>query len=785
MTQTMPHSYRSPESELQGSIPLPEVDLPPRPGLRRRAGLVALVLTGYVYVLGMLLVLALGMLGLGFIWIIFVLVPLLGAVLPALRLKLTPPDGLKLTRANAPDLLELIERHRKRLKAPRLSGVVLVDEPTAFAYEVPRLGVLGWNRIYLGIGAPYLVALSPEELEGVVVHELAHVARRHVASAAGLRSSLGRWQQLDARLEEHRHWSSRFFRPFLRRYIPRLERSTLAFSRWHEYEADRLAAEAVGEAAATGLVRISLLDRHLGEVLWDDVFRLADDVATPPAPYSRMRSAARVPFASPRARLADLVRRVESDWTHPTLAQRLRGMGDDRIELTRLKPPTASAGDVYTGGHLFDLLASLDEAWQGRVESGWRERHDEAQELRQQLDSLGSDERLERAFLTARLHGAAAAEPLFAAILREEPDHAPASYWVGRAQLERGDDRGLGALERAVALDVHATPDATETAVSFLVDAERLEEADEWRDRNGQYLFRIALADHERSQISETDEVEPHGLADETVQQVTATLRGLKTIKRAYLVRKRLAEFEDEAPLWIVGIRVRDRAFRLYRAKDTTGIVDRCLAELEPILGAHFWVVVLEGAYAPLEPRMNAIRGARVVGRKARTVALRRSAGLRTVALAAFVCLALLFAAIRLVEGPAPSSSSAPVEDVESAGSMPTGISDWGKKAQEGCLAIRGGETAPSNRRAQAAWERAFIAALAEAGSTTGSNVAIRLAQTRLAALEEALALEEAGDAAGRDAALRRHDRNLAANRALTALGAPACAAPSRVAPVR
>lgn len=200
--QTLSHIYEPPEPELHGSIRLPEVELPPRPGLRRRVRFHALVLWGYVHVVGMLLLLVAGLAVLGPIWFLLGIVPLLAAVLPALRLELPPPDGLKLTSANAPDLLELVERHRRRLKAPRLSGVVLVSEANAFVYEVPRLGVLGWNRIYLGIGLPYLLALGPEELEGVVVHELAHVARRHVASAAGLRSSLERWQQLNERLDE-------------------------------------------------------------------------------------------------------------------------------------------------------------------------------------------------------------------------------------------------------------------------------------------------------------------------------------------------------------------------------------------------------------------------------------------------------------------------------------------------------------------------------------------------------------------------------------------------------
>ena len=778
MTQLLPHTYDLPEPDLHGAIALPEIELPPRPGLWRRVRFLALVLWGYVYVVVTFLLIVVGLAILGPIWFLLGIATLLGTVLPALRVKLPPPDGLKLTRANAPDLLELVERHRRRLRARRLSGVVLVDEPTAFVYEVPRLGVLGWNRVYLGIGLPYLLALSPEELEGVVVHELAHVARRHVASAAGLRGSLGRWEQLDARLAETRHWSGRFFRPFLRRYLPRLERATLAFRRWHEYEADRLAADAVGEAYATGLVRDSLLGRHLDEALWDEVDRLSDDRATPPAPYARMRAVARAPFASARPRLSEIARQVESDWTHPTLAQRLRAIGVDRIELARLKPPTASAGDVYAGGSLSELVASFDERWQAFVEQGWRERHAEAQELRQRLESIGVDEPEERAMLTVRLHGAAAAEPLLTALLRDEPDNAAAHYWIGRARLGRGDERGLDALEHAIALDLHWTGEASAAAVAFLVDAERPDEAEAWRERSGRYLLRVIAADAERAQIHESDEVEPHGLPEETVQQAVAVLRGAREVKRAYLVRKRLADFQDEAPLWVVGIRVRDRAFRLYGAKNADAIVERLVAGLDPVLGGRFWVVVLEGAYAPLEPRMSAVRGSRVVGRKARTVALRRGAGVRTVAVAGFVCLALLAGVIRLVEDEATRGAGAAVEDVESAGSAPTGIGDWGIRAQEACLAIRGGQTGPRNREAQAAWERAFIEALAEAGTAPGTTAAIRLAQGRLAVLEEGLALVRAGKAEAGAAALRRHDEDRGATRALAVLGAPACMTP-------
>ena len=183
--------------------------------------------------------------------------------------------------------------------------MLLVEEPTAYVCEVPRLGLLGWNQIYLVLGLPYLLALTPEELEGVVAHELAHVARRHGAGFAGVRGSLMRWQQLDDRLDEHQHWSGKFFRPFLRRYVPRLERATLAVRRWHEYEADRAAAAAAGvDAATNGLLRISLLDKHLDDTLWSEIMRDADLTPHPPAPFSLMRQVVKQEFQHGHARIS-------------------------------------------------------------------------------------------------------------------------------------------------------------------------------------------------------------------------------------------------------------------------------------------------------------------------------------------------------------------------------------------------------------------------------------------------------------------------------------------------
>ena len=146
-----------------GLVRLPEVELPPAPSVGRQARFVWLVLLGYVYVLGVLGIFAalfVSLLAAHAIWPLFVVGAVFVVVVPALRVKVFRPEGVKLTAANAPHLLDLVERLRRELRASRLSGVLLVEEPTAYVCEVPRLGVLGWNRIYLVLGLPYLLALG-------------------------------------------------------------------------------------------------------------------------------------------------------------------------------------------------------------------------------------------------------------------------------------------------------------------------------------------------------------------------------------------------------------------------------------------------------------------------------------------------------------------------------------------------------------------------------------------------------------------------------------------------
>ena len=106
-------------------------------------------------------------------------------------------------------------------------------------------------------------------------------------------------------------------------------------------------------------------------------------------------------------------------------------------------------------------------------------------------------------------------------------------------------------------------------------------------------------------------------------------------------------------------------------------------------------------------------------------------------------------------------------------------MSRWATTANATCATIRIRYSGTLNREAQQDLERELLDVLARTdGAPPGSAVAIALAQSRLADLDRGRMHTAAGQRASASAELRKHDSNVGVQRALTALGAPACAAP-------
>lgn len=262
-----------------------------RPAAYRRK-VVLLALLGYAFIATLLLLL----LGLGVLVVVLAfsssglllkfLIPigaLFFVILRALYVKVTPPEGVRLSRKQAPKLFSMIDEVRKRIRGPRVHDVRVDGDTNASVVQVPRaLGIFG-SRNYLVLGLPYLNALSPDQMRAVVAHELGHLSRAHGRFGVFVYRVRATWFSLLHGLEMRKSmWTGLVHRFFLW-YVPYFNAYTLPLARAHEFEADDAAVDAAGkEATGASLVKGMLAARWAQESYWPGVFRRVLDEPAPP-----------------------------------------------------------------------------------------------------------------------------------------------------------------------------------------------------------------------------------------------------------------------------------------------------------------------------------------------------------------------------------------------------------------------------------------------------------------------------------------------------------------------
>lgn len=174
--------------------------------------------------------------------------------------------GLPLTRNQAPQLFELLTTQARRLGTRLPERVYLTYLPCCgivqAAHSKARAGLM--------IGLPLIDVLTLTELQAVLVHELAHLARGDTARTAWairfvewMSDEIDPWPAdpgLLQRMNPLRAWS---------RFTLRLGRRCLGpVVRGQESRADRLAASIVGgDAVASGLVKTAMVQPLFREIL--------------------------------------------------------------------------------------------------------------------------------------------------------------------------------------------------------------------------------------------------------------------------------------------------------------------------------------------------------------------------------------------------------------------------------------------------------------------------------------------------------------------------------------
>lgn len=534
-----------------------------------RVGLLALLGYGYIFSILAVLLAILGLLGLAastgkhLVLIGKIGLPLLilaAVIVRALWVRLDEPIGRRLTPRDAPELFAVLAEMRRRLRGPRIHGVLLTDDYNASVVQTPRLGLFGWQKNHLILGLPLMQALSPEQFRAVLAHEYGHLAGAHSRFSSWIYRIRKSWHQLMEALDKEGR-ASFLFKKFFDWYSPYFAAYSFVLARANEYQADDAAKALVGARhAADALINLSLKGTLLYDRFWPDVHAKADHTPAPAfSPFVQMAGALREPVDVEEQRQwlkSALERKTGSDDTHPCLTDRLRALGQPpRIP----EPAPLSAAQRYFSDKERALAEELDRGWRERIEPSWRERFEHAQQGKAEIARLNEkaaqgelelQEAWDLAYWTEQIEGAAASLPLYQAVLARAPEDATPHFAVGRLLLSSGDEAGTAHMEKAMTLDPGYTLRASEWIADFLYRRGREEDAQPYIERARAAKKIAAEAEEERAALTAADRFEAHGLSDDVLTELRESLAKQPRIAKAWLARKVLKHHPDENPVF-------------------------------------------------------------------------------------------------------------------------------------------------------------------------------------------------------------------------------------------
>lgn len=497
------------------------------------------------------------------------LVGLIWVILKSFNIKFEAPEGIELTRNNAPELFQVIHELNHSLNTIKIHQVLLTPAFNAAVVQIPRLGMLGWHRSYLMVGLPLMQALSPEQFRAVLAHEMGHLSRSHSKFGGWIYRLRRTWGRLMEQLEEKKQgWQFLFLR-FLRSYMPKLNAYTFVLARDNEYEADRLAAEAAGaRSIADALIQLNVRNAQLDEFFWSEVNKLPRSQSRPPKVFSDMRRFLDRPVGSTEHADGVLKRALKAETsfedTHPSLAERLHALGEEaHVPL----PAERSAAEAFLASSLESLTNALDERWREEVETSWKEQAEQFEAMREELATLKAKQREElteqqawnMARLTEELHGPSEALPLYEALIAGNDRLAPAYMAAGSTLLEISADeasevKAVAYLKRAMELDPDYTFACCDRMIAYYEKRDNEDKVREWFEIGRGRAQLLGKAREERENIIPTDTFEPHGLEDYQLTPIVNELLQYPILKEAYLVRKKVA-YLPEDPQYVLLIR--------------------------------------------------------------------------------------------------------------------------------------------------------------------------------------------------------------------------------------
>ena len=424
------------------------------------------------------------------------MVPVFYVVLRMFFMRLSPPEGRAITRADAPRLFEVIDKMRKKLTGPPIHHVLIFDQYNAAIMQLPRFGLFGGHTNYLLLGLPYLLGVTPKEMLATVAHEYGHLCGDHGKMGAWIyrqrRTLLALYEQVEDMSASS--WVHELMYNVLRRFMPRYDAYTFVLSRQQEYEADKTASEIAGaKHNATGLIRDELLARWIGENFWPTFYKQAEALPAPAfLPFASMRTAFNLSYAdwatAPRLSAAWRESSDATD-THPCLRERVEAAG----ESAKLPPPTdTTAAEALLGNFTKTLISEFDLDWWKKEKREWQSRHQYVTRSKQELNAfatqpmekLAPHELQQFALLKAEFDSPQSAKPVLEYLLAKPGGPYPKpSFFYGRILLNEGDERGLNHLETAAKGDRNSVAAVAKMGYYFLLEKRDERAANAWWEK--------------------------------------------------------------------------------------------------------------------------------------------------------------------------------------------------------------------------------------------------------------------------------------------------------------
>lgn len=157
-----------------------------------------------------------------------------------------------LPRKRYPNLYRKVNWISRKVKGPKIHAIYLTHEMNA-AVASSFVWIPFLRRNVLMVGYPLLCALSRHAFLGCLAHEIGHLSRKHLSVGAFFYWIHSFWTNLQLGI------FSLLYSPWLKFYMPLLERTALPLFRRHEIEADRFSVESFGsEYAAACQVELQL-----------------------------------------------------------------------------------------------------------------------------------------------------------------------------------------------------------------------------------------------------------------------------------------------------------------------------------------------------------------------------------------------------------------------------------------------------------------------------------------------------------------------------------------------